>query len=283
MKQSKHLVIQAAQVGGLAILLVGNVTAAIAREVDFKPSPVPHSDFSSSSQVSGSIQVSKSDADTVENWLLGDVRKSIFGIGGFFFWRAEAVLAQPNAKMELAQIMARGDLLPHLRVYAQEMLMKAGQPPNPSLVEDYCYTLQNSHQINLLDALWGLPGEELREFGETLISYRQAALPCLSRLLNDENELSYGGNGEWNAIVTGMRYRKSDLAAYLITQILALPYNNDPDPAVRDQQLQDLRRRLGIPLKPDEKQLAPIITFSTNTAIDELITQPLQVKNRFLR
>lgn len=219
------------------------------------------------------MQVSRSDADTIENWLLGDVRKSIFGIGGFFFGRAEIVLAQPNAKTELAQIVARRDIPPHLRVYAQEMLMTAGQPRNPNLVADYCYTLQNSDQINLLHGLWGLPGVELREFGKTLISYRQAALPCLSRLLNDKNELRYGDNGEWRAVVTGMRYRKSDLAAYLITQILALPYDSDPDPAVRDQQIQDLRRRLGIPPKPDEKQVAPA-RFSTNTAIDELITQP---------
>ena len=283
MNQSNHLVIRAAQFGGLAILLFGHTTGAIAREVDLKSSAVPHSNFASSDQVSGLIPISRLDADTIETWLLRDIRKSHFadfGIGGWFFWQAELVLERPHAKTELAQIVARKDLPPHLRVYAQEMLMKAGQPRNPSLVEDYCYTLKNSDQINLFHELWGLPGELqlLGEFGKTLISYRQAALPCLSRLLNDKNELRYGGSGELRAL--GRGYRIADLAAYFITQILDLPYNNDANPAVRYQQIQALRQRLGIPPDIAKEQFAPVnkeqfapVRFSPNTAIDELVVQ----------
>jgi hypothetical protein len=269
--QRQHLILQIAQVGGLAILLCGQTAGAIAKEVDLKSSSAPHSD--SLSLIAGSIPISRADANTIENWLLRDIRKShfdAFGIGGSFFWQAELVLARPNAKTELVRIVARKDLPPYVRIYAQEMLMKAGQPRNPSLVEDYCYTLQNSGYIGLLHEIWGLPGVGVGDFGRTLISYRQAALPCLARLLNDNNELIPGGTGEANAIVSIGQYRISDLVAYLIAQILDLPYNNDANPAVRDQQIQDLRRRFGIPSDTSEKQIAPV-RFSPNTIIDEVM------------
>ncbi len=46
------------------------------------------------------------------------------------------------------------------------MLMRAGQPRNPSLVEDYCYTLQNSGYIKLFYDIWGLSGIDIGTLAE---------------------------------------------------------------------------------------------------------------------
>ncbi len=41
------------------------------------------------------MPISRSDENTIENWLLRDIRKYIFGIGEFFSEWAEIVLARP--------------------------------------------------------------------------------------------------------------------------------------------------------------------------------------------
>ncbi len=195
-----------------------------------------------------SVSISEADANTIETWLMGDLRNVIFGVGSIFPSRRKVVLAQPSAKVELAKIVARQDLPPRLRVYAQEILVEAGQAADPTLIEVYCQTMQ-SVEGRLYYDVWGLPSEGAFAFGRTLVGYGQAALPCLSHLLDNNNELLYGSS-EWRAISDMYRhYRVSDLAAYFITQILHIHYNDDPNPAVRDQSIQALRQRLATSLQ----------------------------------
>lgn len=260
MIQSKPLLFQAAQTGGLAVMLFfSHITGTAARGADLKPNQVLPNHTPLSRLATESMSVSEADANTIERWLLGDSLNSIFGIAPFFSERIEEVLAQPNAKVELARIVARQDLPPRLRVYAQEMLIKAGHSPDPVLLEVYCQTLQDSVKGKLSYDLWGVPGYGTGSFGKTLVGYGRTALPCLFSLLSYNNRLEYSSS-EWRAISNMyMYYRVSDLAAYFITQILNLPYNNDSDPAVRDKQIQDLRRQLATsPENESGAQTSPV-------------------------
>lgn len=244
MSQSKPLLFQSAQTGGLVMMLFfGHITGTAAIGADLKPNQVLPN-HSLPNLAAKAVPISEADANTIEKWLLGDLLKSIFGIAPFFSERTDEVLAQPNAKVELARIVARQDLPPRLRVYAQEMLIKAGHSPDPVLLEVYCQTLQDSVKENLSYDLWGVPGYGTAPFGKTLVGYGQAALPCLFSLLSNNNSLRYSSS-EWGAISDMyMYYRVSDLAAYFIAQILNLPYDNDSDPAVRDQFIRVLSQRL---------------------------------------
>lgn len=248
MSQFRPLLLRVMQAGGLLMLLCGLIQESVAQGAELKRTSLPPFGSPSPNLVATSVSIAQADADTIKRWLLGDLLKppkSIWGIGLRFGERIPIVLAQPNAKLELAQIIAREDLPPEIRVYAQEILITGDQQPEPSLVEAYCYALRNSAEVSLYYEPWGMPDIGLRQFGITLIRYRQLALPCLSRLLEDNKALLYAAD-ETGAISTSKNYRVSDLAAYLITKILQVPYNQDPNPAVRDQQIQDLRRRLAM-------------------------------------
>jgi len=259
MNRNKPLLFQIAQTGGVVMPFLGYITGFAVMGADLKHNQAFRFHPPSSNLVVAAMLISEADANTIEKWLLGDRLNSIFGIAPFFSERIEIVLAQPNAELELAKIVARQDLPPKLRVYAQENLIKAGQSADQRLVGAYCQTMQSTIEGKISYDLWGVPGHGAAIFGRTLIGYGQAALPCLSRLLSNNNGLRYGSS-EWGAISDMyMHYRVSDLAAYFITQILNLPYNNDPSPAARDQQIQDLRQRLVTSLQDEgEAQSSPV-------------------------
>lgn len=253
MNFSQPQFVQTAQLGALIMLFWGQAIGTASLASNSRHNQVFHI-YQPLSDLTKAIPISEADADTIEKWLLGDLLKSIFGIAPFFSERTDEVLAQPNAKVELVRIVARQDLPPRLRVYAQEMLIKAGHSPDPRLLEVYCQTLQDSVKENLSYDLWGVPGYGTAPFGKTLVGYGQAALPCLFSLLSNNNSLRYSSS-EWRAISNMyMYYRVSDLAAYFITQILNLPYNNDSNPAVRNQQIQALRQQLKTSLQSAGKK-----------------------------
>lgn len=242
MTQSKQQFIRAVQMCGLT-LFFGQVTISTSVAADFQQNQVFYSDIPSPNLTAKKMSIAESDVETIKTWLLGDLRRAIWGIGLIFSERTAVVLKQPNAKLELTKIVARQDLSPSLRIYAHQILVQGGQPANPSLVEAYCQTMQSNNE-KLYHDIWGMPGHGLGVFGKTLLGYGQKALPCLSHLLNDNNQLKYATSESGAISDMFMHYRVSDLAAYFITQILNLPYNNDANPAVRDQQIQALRQRV---------------------------------------
>lgn len=241
MNRNKHLFVQLAQISGLTMLLFVQRAgfAQAATELKYSQALDPKEFiFNPKADIE---PISKAEANKIETWLIGDIRdrNPIWADSSIEPERIKIVLARPNAKLELARIVARQDLAPKLRVYAQQILITTGQPANPSLVEAYCQTFPYEFK----SSFWGFPGFGAGSFGKTLVGYGKAALPCLSNLLDDNNELRYG-SGEASAISWIMRHRVADLAAYLIAQILHLPYNNTPNPTIRDQYIQVLRQHL---------------------------------------
>lgn len=238
MNRSQRMLSQAVQTSGLALLFFGYITAFAVAGAAPKPNQIPPS----SSPVA-KPSISEADADAIELWLMGDLTDVHYGISSIFSQREEIVLARPNAELELSRIVSRQDIPLRLRIYAQEMLITANRPADPRLAEIYCQVMQNL-EGKLYHDSWGLPGNGANKFGRTLISYGQAALPCLSRILDDNSKLEYTSSESRAISNMYMYYRKSDLAAYLITQILNIPYNDDPSPVIRDRQIRELRQRL---------------------------------------
>jgi hypothetical protein len=242
MSQNQQRCFQTAQIGGLMILLGLPMIGITSMATGFQPKAPPPLSPRLPNPTATTMSISEADAKTIENWLMGTPRERnpASAEPSVDFDRLKAVLARPNATSDLAKIVARQDLPPELRVYAQQILIETGQAANPILVEAYCQTIPNGFRHDV----WGFPGDGVSSFGNTLVGYGQAALPCLRNLLDNQSKIGY--TGELGAYSEGMRYRVSDLAAYFITQILNLPYNNDSNPAVRDQQIQALRQRLMI-------------------------------------
>lgn len=158
----------------------------------------------------------------------------LFGQG-----EAAQILARPGAETELAAMMTANEVEPKLRVLAHELLIEAGQPVRPDLAESYCQTLPAGFQHNW----WGMPGQYLERLGQTMIIFGQAAIPCLTRLLDNRQPLGYFGSEE-PTLSSAMKYRVCDLAAYLIATIKQIPYQDIEQVAKRDRFIAELLQSL---------------------------------------
>ena len=136
-------------------------------------------------------------------------------------------------------MIALPDVAPKLRVLAHELLLDAGYAADPSLAETYCRTLPDIFLHNA----WGMPGHYTERLGKTLVSFGKAALPYLVSLFEDQRQIGYFGSEE-PTISGQMKYRVSDLAAYLASQIAGVPYRDAPDPASRDLFIKELQTKL---------------------------------------
>jgi hypothetical protein len=150
------------------------------------------------------------------------------------------ILSRPGLEVELPNILAASDVEPKLRVLAHELLIEAGLSVHPELVESYCQTLPDSFLHNW----WGMPGQYLERLGHTVVTFGPAAIPCLTRLLDNRQSLGYIGSEE-PTLSRAMQYRVCDLAAYLIATIIGIPYKDAKQTGVRDEFIAELRRRLG--------------------------------------
>lgn len=154
----------------------------------------------------------------------------------FFHGQAKKVLRQRHAEARLALVVASSDVKPNLRILAHELLLRAGHKANPAMVEVYCQTIPNTFLHNW----WGMPGQYTEHLGQTLLSYNEAALPCLSHLLDDTQPLSYFGSEE-TTLDERMHYRVCDLAAYFIARITNVDYPDSDELSTRDEFIRALK------------------------------------------
>lgn len=150
--------------------------------------------------------------------------------------KVAAILGNPRAGETLAGVaMAEG--LPLVsRVLAHELLMESGRNADPAMAEIYCRAIPECFLHNW----WGMPGQFTERLGNTLVSFGKEALPCLYGLLSDKRPLGYFGSEE-PTLNRQRGYRVSDLAAYFMTLILGKPYEDEPDPLLRDHAIERLR------------------------------------------
>ena len=170
----------------------------------------------------------------VPSWLRDSSYENLFSQG-----EAARVLSRSNVETELSSVVAASDVEPKLRVLAHELLIEAGQSIRSELAESYCGALPGSFLHNW----WGMPGQYLGRLGHTMVAFGQSAIPCLTRLLDDQRLLGYFGSEE-PTLSQEMQYRVSDLAAYLVAQILGVPYRDAERSEERDKFIAELRRRL---------------------------------------
>jgi hypothetical protein len=90
---------------------------------------------------------------------------------------------------------------------------------------------------------WGLPGTYVGPDGRRLVDLPDATA-ALAGLLDDQRELVIEGS-ETATIQNRARYRVADLAAYLLAEHLGVPFDAAADRAGRDEQIAELRERLG--------------------------------------
>lgn len=94
---------------------------------------------------------------------------------------------------------------------------------------------------------WGLLYDKQDDgpLGIAFLTIGERAIPALSKLLDDERRhLKYQGSVE-ATVGNSYRYRVKDFAAYYIGRIRGKPLKYYPDPAARDQQIDELKKELG--------------------------------------
>lgn len=168
----------------------------------------------------------------VPEWLSKASYEELFVRGG-----AANVLARPGVESELVAVVTDAQITPSLRVLAHELLLEAGRAADPAVADAYCQTLPEGFAHNW----WGMPGQFVERLGRTLLSFGEAALPCLSRLLDDRRRLGYIGSEE-PTLSAQNQYRVCDLAAYLVAMIEGIPYKDAPDQHARDKFIDELRK-----------------------------------------
>jgi hypothetical protein len=87
---------------------------------------------------------------------------------------------------------------------------------------------------------WGLPGEREGPSGQHLRKIGYPAAEALVDLLGDEREVRYAGSSE-ATYGNSFGYRVKDIAAFLLSRILGLPYVVKESPEARDKEISKLR------------------------------------------
>jgi hypothetical protein len=88
---------------------------------------------------------------------------------------------------------------------------------------------------------WGLPGQFVGGTGKLLLALGPGVRDALLPLLCDERPLHIIGS-RTATLHHARRYRIRDLAGYLLAVHQGVPWQDDPDPAVRDRNIDRLQR-----------------------------------------
>jgi hypothetical protein len=182
---------------------------------------------------------------------LGTMREELQGTSvDALFQRGEAerLIGRPKAQEDLEKI-AKSERSDHrLRVLAHELLVMTGKNPDPRMVRIYCEAISGAFMHNW----WGLPGHHLGKFGTTLVSFGEPAIPYLVKEMDDPALLTYlGPDAPKNR---ECRYCVGDLAAYLASEILKVPYSDAAEPEQREGPRLQLMKELAEKLASDKRK-----------------------------
>ncbi len=129
--------------------------------------------------------------------------------------------------------------------FKKDILFMQRHPPE-KVAEIYTQALSND--FTGMANSWGLLYERQDEgtVGIVFLKIGEEAIPALSKLLDDERtNLKYEGSKE-ATVGNGYGYRIKDFAAYYIGRILGNPLKYYPDLADRDEQINALKKELGL-------------------------------------
>lgn len=88
---------------------------------------------------------------------------------------------------------------------------------------------------------WGVPGYFVGQTGKLLLALGPGVREALLPLLADERPLEIIGS-QAATLNHAHRYRIRDLAGYLLAVEQGVPWQDDPDPAIRDRNIERLQR-----------------------------------------
>ncbi|MCB0710746.1 MAG: hypothetical protein KDD67_00300 [Ignavibacteriae bacterium] len=156
----------------------------------------------------------------------------------FLRGEADTILERDRAVEDLQKIVKseRGDH--RLRVIAQELLMMAGEEPLNKMVRVYCEAIPGA----FMHQWWGLPGHHLGRFGETVIKFREQAIPFLVDEMDNSDALTCLGPDA--PIARENEYCVGDLAAYMACLILEREYPDGEDRETRNGPRKALQQEL---------------------------------------
>lgn len=182
---------------------------------------------------------------------LGTMREELQGTSvDALFQRGEAdrLLARAKAQEDLEKI-AKSERSDHrLRVLAHELLVMLGKTPDQKMVRIYCEAISGAFMHNW----WGLPGHHLGKFGTTLVSFGESTLPYLLKEMDDPALLTFlGPDAPTNR---ERRYCVGDLAVYLASQIMGVPFPDAPEPEQREGPRSAFMKELSEKLASDKRK-----------------------------
>ena len=140
----------------------------------------------------------------------------------------------------LEQIQAQGDTA----FLALEALRVANPDAYAALpVRERASTYRSALQTNIFYNSWGLPGYQLTDTSQALISLGEEAIPVFQPLLSDQRLAPLEGSQDATTS-TAYGNRICDYAWVFIQEIRGQPYTYAENPSERDREIEKLQREL---------------------------------------
>ncbi len=165
---------------------------------------------------------------------------------------ADSIWEDGNNVKQLESIVLSTSTLSHARFLAAEVFryfnIELDTQSYAILSEAYAYVLENTSAdrgniVHLNGNLWGLLYEEddVGYLGKQFIKFGNAAIPSLTRLLDDHaSRVLYEGSEE-ATIGNAYQYRIKDFAAFYISKIKNISIEFNQDFEQRDKEIERLK------------------------------------------
>jgi hypothetical protein len=157
----------------------------------------------------------------------------------------QAIAGSPEAVRMLVRIAADERAPLGRRYAAAEALVQSGHAnaltSDPVAARAAASMLAEAMTRDEIHNRWGVPGYFVGPTGKLLLALGPPARDALLPLLADNRPLDIVGS-QAATLHHAHRYRICDLAGYLLAVHQGLPWQDDPDPAVRDLTIDHLKR-----------------------------------------
>ncbi|NUN14559.1 MAG: hypothetical protein HUU55_13095 [Myxococcales bacterium] len=151
-----------------------------------------------------------------------------------------------NPELALLQVATSGNTSLRRRFGAVEALFQGQWTQfrhDPLMASAVAHVMAAAIADDGIHNRWGLPGHFVGRTGKHLLSLPHGIITALSPLLDNNKLLEIVGS-ETATTQTVSKYRVADLAAYLLSIHLNLPWVDSPKTMDRDRQIAELKKNL---------------------------------------
>jgi hypothetical protein len=157
----------------------------------------------------------------------------------------DAILSRPRAIEELRQLVSDSATPAVTRFLGAELLYYAGESAWPDDAARRYLPAVYAGALAAFDdgSAWGIPGRWTHPATDHAIAFGEPIVPALAPLLSDGKRLRYTGSkrallGDYLGV------RVKDVAAFIIANVLTVPYQAADSPADRDEFIAALAARI---------------------------------------